>query len=161
MYYFKYPIKNSKNHLIVATTRPETMFSDVAIALNPNDSRYQALKNLFIIHPLTKKEIPIIASEFIDSNFGTGVMKVSAHAFDDIEIIKRNGLQILECIDDEGKMNSLSGKYKGLNRFEARELIAKYLDKNGFVEKVEEIVSNVGYSERSKEPIEVLVKPQW
>ncbi|ENY53741.1 Valine-tRNA ligase [Metamycoplasma alkalescens 14918] len=161
MYYFKYPIKNSKNYLIVATTRPETMFSDVAIALNPNDSRYQALKNLFIIHPLTKKEIPIIASEFIDSNFGTGVMKVSAHAFDDIEIIKRNGLQILECIDDEGKMNSLSGKYKGLNRFEARELIAKYLDKNGFVEKVEEIVSNVGYSERSKEPIEVLVKPQW
>ncbi|BAP39622.1 valine--tRNA ligase [Metamycoplasma canadense] len=162
MYYIKYPIKGMNNEfLVVATTRVETMFSDVALALNTFDSRLKQLKNLTIIHPLTKKEIPIISSSSIDLNFGTGVMKVSAHAIDDIDIIKKNNLEIIECIDDEGKMNFLAGKYHNLDRFEARIKIAHELEENGFIEKIEDVVSNVGYSDRSKQPIEILVKPQW
>ncbi|ENY69341.1 Fusion of oligopeptide transport protein OppF and Valyl-tRNA synthetase [Metamycoplasma auris 15026] len=161
LYYVKYPIKNKNEDLVVATTRLETMFSDVAIAINPNDSRFKLLMNETIIHPLTKKEIPIIASQLIDPSFGTGIMKVSAHAIDDIEIIKQNNLEIIECIDDQGKMNEIAKKYQGLDRFEARNLIATELIQNNLIEKIEDIVSNVGYGERSNEPIEILVKPQW
>ncbi|WP_444704846.1 valine--tRNA ligase [Mycoplasma sp. 332] len=162
MYYIKYPFKNDKNnYLLVATTRVETMFSDVAIALNPNDERFNSLKNKTVIHPLTKKEIPIISSENIDPNFGTGAMKVSAHAIDDIEIIKNYGLSINECINDDGLMNSLAKEFQGLDRFEARIKIAQYLETKGFIYKTENIISNIGYSERTKEPIEILVKPQW
>ncbi|WP_330463239.1 valine--tRNA ligase [Metamycoplasma gateae] len=161
MYYIKYPIKGMKQNLLVATTRVETMFSDVALALNPNDKRFKELKDLKIIHPLTNKEMPIISSDSIDLEFGTGVMKVSAHAIDDIEIIKRNNLEINECINDNGLMNSLAGNFEGLDRFEARSKIANYLEKNGFIEKIEETTSIVSHSERSKEPIEILVKPQW
>ncbi|WP_277870944.1 valine--tRNA ligase [Metamycoplasma phocicerebrale] len=161
MYYVKYPIKDTEQYLIVATTRPETMFSDVALALNPQDERFQILKSAKIIHPLTQNELPIISSESIDPNFGTGIMKVSAHAIDDIEIIKENNLEIRECIDDEGKMNANAGALRGTDRFEARELIAYTLESKGYISKIENIVSNVGYSERSKTPVEVLVKKQW
>ncbi|WP_308700626.1 valine--tRNA ligase [Mycoplasma enhydrae] len=161
MYYIKYPIKDSSQYLIVATTRPETMFSDVALALNPLDPRFSILKESLIVHPLTKREIPIVSDDKIDLKFGTGIMKVSAHATDDIDIIKKYNLLINECIDDEGKMNSLAGALEGVDRFEARELVVELLEKNGYISKTENIVSNVGYSERSKEPIEILVKKQW
>ncbi|PZW00600.1 valine--tRNA ligase [Metamycoplasma auris] len=161
LYYVKYPLKGKNTHLTVATTRLETMFSDVALALNPNDSKYKQLMNETIIHPLTNKEIPIISSTLIDPSFGTGIMKVSAHAIDDIEIIKKNNLEVIECIDDEGKMNSNAKKYQGMDRFKARVLIAKELSENNLMEKVEDTISNVGYGERTNEPIEILVKPQW
>jgi len=160
MYYIKYPIKNSKNFLEVATTRPETMFSDVALAINPQDSRAKQLIKEVIIHPLTNKEIPIILSNKIDPNFGSGIMKVSAHAVDDIEIIIENKLPINECINKDGKLNDLAGEFKGLDRFEAREKIAHLLSQKGLLIKEEEVVSNIGYSERSKAPIEILVQPQ-
>lgn len=162
MYYIKYPIKDSKEqYLLVATTRVETMFSDVALALNPTDKRYNELKDKLIVHPLTKREIPIISSESIYPSFGTGVMKVSAHAIEDIEIIKANKLEVIECIDDEGKMNSFANQFEGMDRFEARIEVANFLKSKGFIERIEDVISNVGYSERSKEPIEILVKPQW
>lgn len=161
MYYIKYPIKNSENFLEVATTRPETMFSDVALAINPQDSRANQLIKEIIIHPLTNKEIPIILSNKIDPNFGSGIMKVSAHAVDDIEIIIENKLPINECINKDGKLNDLAGEFKGLDRFEAREKIAHLLSQKGLLIKEEEVVSNIGYSERSKAPIEILVQPQW
>ncbi len=161
MYYIKYPIKNSNEYLIVATTRIETLPSDVALAINPEDERAKTLLNKTIIHPLTEKEIPIITSEHIDLNFGTGVMKVSAHAVDDIEIIKKYNLEVIESIDKTGKMNENAGQFKGLDRFEARKEIADHLNRMGLIAKVEDVVSNVGYSERSHEAIEILVQPQW
>ncbi|TPR54374.1 valine--tRNA ligase [Metamycoplasma neophronis] len=161
MYYIKYPIKNSKEYLTVATTRIETLPSDVALAINPEDPRAEILLNKTIIHPLTQKEIPVITSEHIDLNFGTGIMKVSAHAVDDIDIIKKNNLEVLECIDKEGKMNERAGQFEGLDRFEARKEIAEFLKRTGYIIKIEDITSNVGYSERSHEAIEILVQPQW
>ncbi|MDD7912444.1 valine--tRNA ligase [Metamycoplasma hyosynoviae] len=161
MYYIKYPIKDSEDHLLIATTRLETLFSDVAIALNPEDSRFNELKTKKIIHPLTKKELTVVASKLIDPAFGTGIMKVSAHSIDDIAIIQENGLEIIECIDKNGKLNKVAGEFEGLERQESRKKIFKHLKDASFIEKVEDIVSNVGYSERSDEPIEILMQHQW
>ncbi|TPI01964.1 valine--tRNA ligase [Mycoplasma struthionis] len=161
MYYIKYPIKDSDEYLEIATTRVETLYSDVAIAINPEDKRVNDLINKIIVHPLTKKEIPIVKSESIDPNFGSGLMKVSAHAMDDIEIIKNYKLDLVESIDKNGLMNENAAEFKGLDRFKAREEIAKKLKAEGYLIKEEKVISNVGYSERSKEAIEVLVQPQW
>ncbi|AXE60820.1 valine--tRNA ligase [[Mycoplasma] phocae] len=161
LYYIKYPIKNSEEAIIVATTRTETLPSDVALAISPHDSKYSTLINKTIIHPLTKKEIPIVGSDLIDPKFGSGIMKVSAHAIDDITIIKENNLEINECIDKYGKMTAVAHEFEGLDRFEARELIAKKLEREGYIYKVEDIISNVGRSERSQSVIEILVQPQW
>ncbi|GAA8715496.1 hypothetical protein oki361_19730 [Helicobacter pylori] len=160
MYYIKYMLKNSSSFIVVATTRIETMFSDVAIAINPNDIRAKNLLGKLVINPLTKKEIPIIASELIDKDFGTGLMKVSAHAMDDFNIIKDNKLELIECIDENGILNENAMQFKGLDRFEARKQIEAYLAKNNLIEKIEKITSAVGFSERSDCPIEILVQPQ-
>ncbi len=161
MYYVKYFLENSKEYIVIATTRIETMFSDVAIAINPKDNTKTNLLNKYVINPITNKRLPIISDEYIEIGFGTGFMKVSAHAINDIEIIKKNHLEIIECIDQEGIMNENSLFVKGLNRIEARKKIHDFLDKNGFIEKIEEITNNVSYSERSDEVIEILVMPQW
>ncbi|QJR44447.1 valine--tRNA ligase [Mycoplasma miroungirhinis] len=162
MYYIKYPFKdNEHEYLEIATTRIETLFSDVAVAINPNDSRYLQHLNKTLIHPLTKKLIPIISDEYIDISFGTGIMKVSAHAIDDINIIEKNGLEINECINEEGLLNELAREFKGLDRINAREKIAKKLDLEGYLIKSEDIVSNVGISERSGAIVEILVRSQW
>ena len=161
LYYIKYAIENSQSYLLIATTRPETMFSDVAIAINPEDERLEKLKNIFIINPLTNRKLPIVTSPLIDKSFGTGLMKVSAHAIDDINIIKENNLEIIECIDKEGNLNANAGKFNGIDRFEGRNLIIDDLSKRGLIEKIEDVTSNVGFSERSDVPIEILVQPQW
>ncbi|AWX43001.1 valine--tRNA ligase [Metamycoplasma cloacale] len=161
IYYIKYPIKDSDQHLVIATTRIETLFSDVAVAINPKDERIKELKNKTIIHPLTKKELPVVLSETIDPTFGSGVMKVSAHAIDDIEIIKKNNLEIIECIDKNGILNEQAMEFKGLDRLSARESIYIKLENEGYIDKVEQTKSAVGYSERSGEAIEILVQPQW
>ncbi|AWX69749.1 valine--tRNA ligase [[Mycoplasma] anseris] len=161
MYYIKYPLKDSQEYLTIATTRIETLFSDVAVAINPKDTRARQLYNKIIVHPLTKKEIPVITSDLIDLEFGTGLMKVSAHAIDDIEIIKANGLEIIECIGKDGLLNENAMEFKGLDRQSARIEIAKKLTNENLLIKVEETTSNVGYSERSNEAIEILVQPQW
>jgi valine--tRNA ligase len=136
------------------------MFSDVAIAINQEDERAEKLLNQTVIHPLTKRRIKIITSPLIDKNFGTGLMKVSAHAMDDIDIIKQNNLEIIECIDDNGLLNEKANEFAGLDRFEARKKIIEFLQEKNLIEKIEDITSNVGYSERSQVPIEILVRPQ-
>ncbi|WP_308699328.1 valine--tRNA ligase [Mycoplasma zalophi] len=162
MYYIKYPFKDNENeYLEIATTRIETLFSDVAVAFNPDDSRYIKYLNKILIHPLTKKEIPIISDEYIDISFGSGLMKVSAHAVEDINIIEKNNLQINECINDDGLLNDLANEFKGLERIAAREKIAKKLEEEGYLIKVEDTVSNVGISERSGAVVEILVRSQW
>ena len=161
MYYVKYYFENSDQYLVVATTRIETIFSDVAIAINPNDQSKIHLVNQKVINPLTKKLLPIITDDYIDINFGTGCMKVSAHATNDIDIILKNNLEIIECINQDGLMNEHALFTKGLDRQSAREVIFDYLQKANLIERVEEIENNVSYSERSNEVIEILVMPQW
>ena len=162
MYYIKYFLEdNSKDFIVIATTRIETLFSDVAIAINPNDQTKKHLLGKFVINPITNKKLPIIADEHIDIEFGTGFMKVSAHAMDDIEIINKNNLEIIECIDKKGMMNDNALSFKGLSREEAREKVFEFLKNNNFIDKVEDIINNVSYSERSNAVIEILVMPQW
>ncbi|QCZ36490.1 valine--tRNA ligase [Mycoplasma nasistruthionis] len=161
MYYIKYPVVNSNQFLVVATVRTETLLSDVAIVFNPNDQRYKHLIGQSVIHPLTNKIIPIISDEYVDPEFGSGLMKLSAHAEADIEIIQKLGLEINETIDKNGFINCPESQFHGLERFDARNQIGQYLLDNGFIEKIDEVVSNVGISDRSKTPVEILVLPQW
>lgn len=161
MYYVRYYFENKKDFIIIATTRIETMFSDVAVAVNPKDKSKNELIGKFVINPLTNKKLPIIGDEYIDAKFGTGFMKVSAHAVNDIDIIKNNNLEIIECINQDGTMNENAMLVKNIDRTIAREKIFEYLKENSFIEKVENITNNVSYSERSGEVIEILVMPQW
>lgn len=160
MYYIKYDIKNGES-IQIATVRTETLFSDVAIAINPKDEKMSKFIGMIAIHPLTNQELPIISDNAIEIEKGTGAMKVSAHAVDDYEILMKNNLPLIESIDKQGKMKEMTGKYSGIDRFEARELIAKELNDDGRIIRVEETISAVGYSERSGSPVEVLVQPQW
>ncbi|OAB48969.1 valine--tRNA ligase [Mycoplasmopsis gallinarum] len=161
MLYIKYPIQNSDEYLIVATVRPETMLSDVALIYNPNDLRYQKYADVKVEHPLTKKIIKLIPDEYVDLNFGTGLMKLSAHAEIDIDLIKKYNLEIHETIDVDGLINEPSSQFHGLSREEARKAIKEFLLNNNLIEKIENTVSNVGYSERSNAPVETLVMKQW
>ncbi|MEA4190957.1 valine--tRNA ligase [Mycoplasma sp. 2248] len=162
MYYINYPIKGSNNVLTIATVRTETLLSDVAVVFNPNDSRYKDLEGQVVIHPITKKELPIIPDEYVDINFGSGLMKLSAHAEVDIDIIKKHNLEINETISKDGLINYPTlPEFHGLERFVAREKIAQFLQDNGYIQKVETTISNVGISDRSKTPVEILVLPQW
>ncbi|QIW62378.1 valine--tRNA ligase [Mycoplasmopsis gallinacea] len=161
MYYIKYPLLNSNEHLTIATVRTETLLSDVAVVYNPKDARYKHLKNAQAVHPITNKIIPLIADEYVDPNFGSGLMKLSAHAEVDIDIIQKHGLEINETIDKNGIIVSDIERFNGLERFVAREEIAKFLDEKNLLEKVEETTSNVAISDRSKTVVETLVMPQW
>ncbi|VEU75469.1 Valine--tRNA ligase [Mycoplasmopsis maculosa] len=161
MYYIKYPLVGSNENLVIATVRTETLLSDVAVVFNPNDDRYKHLHGKFVKHPLTNKIIPLIADEYVDINFASGLMKLSAHAEVDIDLIKKHNLEVIESIDKTGKIHFETSIFNGLDRFEARKEIAKYLKENNFLEKEEKVTSNVGYSERSKAPVEILVMPQW
>ncbi|WP_036451944.1 valine--tRNA ligase [Mycoplasma buteonis] len=161
MYYIKYKIKDTNDYLVIATVRTETLLSDVAVVFAPNDDRYQKYLGKVVIHPITQKELPIIADSYVDPEFGTGLMKLSAHAEADISIIQKLGLEIIETIDKNGYINAPGSEFHGLERFEAREKIANYLSENNFIEKIETTVSNVGISDRSKTVVETLVLPQW
>ena len=160
MYHIKYDLKDG-GYLTVATVRTETLYSDVAIAVNPNDKKKKRLIGKTAIHPLNNKELPIIASAYVDVKKGTGAMKVSAHSEIDFEILTVNNLPVVETIDKNGKLNNLCGEFSGKDRVEARELIAQKLKKSGRILKIENFVSSVGFSQRSNWPIEILVQPQW
>ncbi|UUD35884.1 valine--tRNA ligase [Mycoplasmopsis citelli] len=161
MYYINYHLENSNKFLTIATVRTETLLSDVALVFNPKDKRYQKFLGQKVIHPLTGKAIPILESDYVDPNFGTGVMKLSAHAEADIEIIQKLNLEIIETIDKSGLINAPGSSFDKMERFEARQAIAKYLQEHNKLLKVEDTISNVGLSERSKTPVEILVLPQW
>ncbi|WP_029513827.1 valine--tRNA ligase [Mycoplasmopsis primatum] len=161
MYYIKYYLENSNDYLTIATVRLETLLSDVAVVFNPRDSRYKHYENKFVIHPLTKKTIPVIKDEYVDQTFASGLMKLSAHAEVDIDIIKKHNLEVIETINQDGIIECKGSQFHGLNREKARDEIAKYLNENNLIVKSEKTVSNVGYSERTKVPVEILVMPQW
>jgi valyl-tRNA synthetase len=163
LWHIKYPIVGSDEFIIVATTRPETMLGDEAVAVNPTDVRYQQLIGKKLLLPLKNKQIPIIADEAVDPKFGTGCVKVTpAHDVADYEMALRHNLPFTVVIGPGGKMTAEAGDdYEDLDRLEAREAVVEALKRDGLLLKVEDYTHNVGYSERSNVPIEPYLSEQW
>jgi len=162
LYFVKYPLVVSKKFLVVATTRPETMLGDTALAVNPHDKRYQKLVGKKAILPILNREIPIIADEYVDIKFGTGVLKITpAHDPNDFEIGNTHELKRIKVINDDGIMNEQAGPYKGLDRIRCREKILKDLKKIDLVKKVENYNHHIGHCYRCKTVIEPFVSKQW
>ncbi|MGM0470979.1 MAG: valine--tRNA ligase [Bacillota bacterium] len=161
-YHLEYQLKDSDDSIVVATTRPETMLGDTAIAVNPDDERYQDLVGKQVILPIVEREIPIIADDFVDSDFGTGLVKVTpAHDPNDFEMGERNDLEVIKVIDDQAQMTAAAGKYEGLDRYECREKLVADLKESGELVKVEEHDHSVGHCYRCDTVIEPLVSKQW
>ncbi|KGI56136.1 valine--tRNA ligase [Campylobacter sp. MIT 97-5078] len=162
LYHLRYFLKESKDYLVVATTRPETYFGDTAVMVNPNDERYKHLVGKKLILPLVNKELEIIADEHVDMGFGTGVVKVTpAHDHNDYEVGLRHGLEFITIFDEKGILNDHCLQFKGLERLEARELIINELEKHGFVEKIEDYDNQIGLCYRCKSVVEPYISKQW
>lgn len=164
MYYFKYFLdENKKNYIIVATTRPETMFGDVCVVVNPNDKRYKKLIGTKVLNPANKEWIPIIDDKYVEIDFGTGAMKCTpAHDFNDYTIGIKYKLPIINIMNNDGTMNEKCGKYNKLNRFVCRKQLVDELNKEGFVQKIDEnYITQIGYSERTNEIVEPFLSEQW
>ena len=161
-YHIKYFIEGTDKFLEVATTRPETLFGDTAVAVNPNDERYKDLIGKNVILPLVNKLIPIIGDEHADPEFGTGIVKITpAHDPNDFEVGNRHNLERIVCINPDGTMNENALEFKGLDRFEAREKLVEALKEKDLLISIEEITHNVGHSERSGVMIEPYLSKQW
>lgn len=162
LYFLKYKIEGSEEFLSVATTRPETIFGDTAVCINPNDERYAHLKGKKVIVPIVDRIIPIIEDEYVDIEFGTGALKITpAHDVNDYEIGQKHHLQMIDALDDDGNLNEYGLHYAGKNRFEVRKQIAKELEEKGLLLKAEDYVNKVGTSERTGAVIEPKVSVQW
>ncbi|MGM0123509.1 valine-tRNA ligase [Enterococcus sp. AZ194] len=161
-YHMTYPLADGSGVLEIATTRPETMLGDTAVAVHPDDERYQALIGKTVILPLIDKEIPIIADEYVDMEFGTGVVKITpAHDPNDFEVGNRHDLPRVNVMTEEGTMNELAGKYAGMDRFDARKLVVSDLKEIGRLVKVDTMVHSVGHSERTGVVVEPRLSTQW
>lgn len=161
-YHMSYELADGSGVVEIATTRPETMLGDTAIAVHPEDERYQALIGKKVILPLVNKEIPIIADTYVDMEFGTGVVKITpAHDPNDFEVGNRHDLPRVNVMNENGTMNDLAGKYAGMDRFEARKAIVSDLKEIGRLIKIEKMIHNVGHSERTGVVIEPRLSTQW
>ncbi|WP_343210567.1 valine--tRNA ligase [Anaerolentibacter hominis] len=161
-WHIQYPIVGSDEFVEIATTRPETMLGDTALAVNPEDERYTHLVGKSVMLPLMNREIPIVADSYVDREFGTGVVKITpAHDPNDFEVGKRHNLPEINILNDDGTINGNGGKFKGMDRYEARRAIVKELEELGLLVRVEEHVHNVGTHDRCKTTIEPMVKQQW
>jgi valyl-tRNA synthetase len=162
-YYVKYPyVDNKDEYFVVATTRPETMFGDVAIAAHPEDERYKHLIGRKVIVPLVGREIPIIADEYPDMEKGTGALKITpCHDPNDFEIGLRHNLEQINCMNEDGTMNEVAGKYNGMDRYECRKAFVKDLEDSGYILKIEKTDHNVGTCYRCHNIIEPRVSDQW
>lgn len=162
LYYIKYPISGEDGHLIVATTRPETLLGDTAICINPNDDRYKSLHGKKAIVPIVNREIPIICDEYVDLDFGTGCLKVTpAHDLNDYELGLKHKLESIDILSDDGTLNENAGHYIGEDRFDVRKKIIKDLKAIDLFEKVEQINNSIGFSERTDAVIEPKLSTQW
>ena len=161
-WHIKYPIAGTDEFVEIATTRPETLLGDTAVAVHPDDERYKDLVGKNVILPLVNKEIPIIADSYVDKEFGTGVVKITpAHDPNDFEVGKRHNLPEINVLNDDATINENGGKYAGMDRYEAREAMVKDLDELGLLVEVEEHVHNVGTHDRCKTTVEPMIKQQW
>lgn len=162
LWHFRYPFTDASGFLEVATTRPETMLGDTAVAVNPNDGRYQHLIGKTLTLPLMGRKIPVIADEYVDPAFGTGCVKVTpAHDPNDFAMGKRHNLPFINILNKDGTINENGGKYQGLDRFVARKEVVRAIDEAGCLVKIERYTHSVPYSERGKVPVEPLLSTQW
>lgn len=161
-WHIKYPVVGSDEFVEIATTRPETMLGDTAVAVHPEDERYTHLIGKMVMLPLMNKEIPVVADAYVDKEFGTGVVKITpAHDPNDFEVGKRHNLEEINVMNDDATINEKGGKYAGMDRYEARKQIIKELDELGLLVKIQEHVHNVGTHDRCKTTVEPLIKQQW
>ncbi|MBZ5495874.1 MAG: valine--tRNA ligase [Acidobacteriia bacterium] len=162
LWYIRYPLIGRKGHVIVATTRPETMLGDTAVAVHPDDDRYRGFIGAGVLLPVMNREIPIIADEIVDREFGTGAVKVTpAHDANDYEMARRHDLPRVTVIDAGGKMTAETGPYAGMDRFECREKLIQRLAAEGFLVKVAEYEHNVGHCDRCSTVVEPKISMQW
>src|SRR5256884_332625 len=163
LYYLRYPFKDQSGSITVATTRPETMLGDTAVAVNPNDERYQSLAGKTLILPIVNREIPIIADDFVETEFGTGAVKVTpAHDPNDYEMGQRHNLEQVQVIDQFAKMTEAAGAdFTGLDRYQARELVLEKLAEPGWLEKIIDYEFAISKCERCKTVLEPLISTQW
>ena len=162
LYYIKYPLKDSNEFIVVATTRPETMLGDTAVAVHPEDERYKDFVGKIAILPLVGRELPIVVDKYVDPKFGTGAVKVTpAHDPNDFLIAQRHNLPAVDIFDDEARINENGGKYKGLDRYEARKEIVKDLEEQGYLVKVEDYKHSVGHCYRCNTVVEPRILEQW
>ncbi len=161
-WYFRYPGADGSQGIVVATSRPETMFGDVAIAVRPDDERYKDLIGKNVVLPLVGREIPVVGDEYPDPEKGTGAVKITpAHDPNDFEVGKRHNLEIMSCINDDATMNNLAGQYAGMDRYECRKAWVKALDEAGYLVKTEDKVIPVGECYRCHTVIEPMISDQW
>ncbi|GAB4369070.1 MAG: valine--tRNA ligase [Elainellaceae cyanobacterium] len=162
LWHFRYPLTDGSGYVEVATTRPETMLGDTAVAVNPEDDRYKHLIGKTLTLPIMNREIPIIADEYVDASFGTGCVKVTpAHDPNDFEMGKRHNLPFITIMHKDGTLNENAGPFEGQDRFVARKNVVKRLEEDGFLVRVEDYKHTVPYSERGKVPVEPLLSTQW
>jgi len=162
LWHFRYPVKDSDDYVVVATTRPETMLGDTAVAINPNDERYEHLHGKFVVLPLVGREIPIILDEMADPEFGTGCVKITpAHDPNDFEAAMRHKLPIIRVIDEYARITPDCGAYAGLDRYEARERVLADLEAQGVLDRIEPHELNLGKSQRTGVVVEPMISTQW
>lgn len=160
--YINYPLEDGSGHVMVATTRPETMLGDTAVAMNPEDERYQHLRGKFVILPLMNRRIPIIEDEFVRPEFGTGLVKVTpAHDPNDYDMGRRHNLPMINILNLDGTLNENAGPYAGLDRFEARKKVVRDLKTLELIDKIDKYVHSVGHCYRSHDVVEPMLSKQW
>ncbi|MEY3398316.1 MAG: hypothetical protein RL220_910, partial [Bacteroidota bacterium] len=162
LYHVRYRIEGEDSYVVIATTRPETILGDTAICVHPNDERYKHLHGKRALVPLLDRSIPVIADEYVDMEFGTGCLKVTpAHDMNDFELGVKHGLQVINAMNDDGTISEAGTLYVGQDRFEVRKNIVQDIEKAGLLEKIEEHVHKVGFSERTDAVIEPRLSLQW
>ncbi len=162
LWHIRYPFADGTGEVVVATTRPETMLGDTGVCVNPNDERYQHIIGKTVILPLVNKEIPVVADDYAEMEFGTGCVKMTpAHDPNDFEVGLRHNLEVIRVLDDNGVVNSYGGKYEGLDRYEARKAIVADLQEQGYLVRIEDHAHNVGTCYRCHNDVEPIISAQW
>ena len=162
LWHIRYPLADGTGEVVVATTRPETMLGDTGVCVNPNDERYTAIVGKKVILPLVNKEIPIVADDYAEMDFGTGCVKMTpAHDPNDFEVGLRHNLEVIRVLDDNGVVNSYGGKYEGMDRYEARKAIVADLESLGYLVKIDDHAHNVGTCYRCHNDVEPIISAQW
>ena len=162
LWHIRYPLADGTGEVVVATTRPETMLGDTGVCVNPNDERYQHIIGKKVILPLVNKEIPVVADDYAEMEFGTGCVKMTpAHDPNDFEVGLRHNLEVIRVLNDNGVVNEFGGKYEGMDRYDARKQIVADLEEQGYLVKIEDHAHNVGTCYRCHKDVEPIISAQW